>query len=161
MRLVCISTNGSLFLHAGASSLIRSDFISQVPKITMPARQRMAWGRRAQRGRAPTIAEKKSGVNEGGGKEWNNYGDITWKVMNVTVAQAVWSWLKEVWSQSPIRSQRLASLPPSPAVRAPTRACRSQKQSRRSIRPEINTVGEREGRPRAQTLRIHRWRKDK
>lgn len=58
----CIGTNGSSLLRAGASSLIRSDFISLVPRITMPARQRMAWGRR---GRATTLAERKSGVNEG------------------------------------------------------------------------------------------------
>lgn len=97
-RLSCITTNGSSFLRAGASSLIRSDFISQLPKISMPARRQAAWGRRAQRGRVSTMAaENKSGVNECGEKrEWNKDGEITWKVMNITVAWAVWSSLRGV-----------------------------------------------------------------
>lgn len=124
----------------------------------MLARQRMAWGCRAQWGRASTLAEKKSSVNEGWKERvWNNDGDITWKVMNITVVWAVWSTLKEVWSQPQIRSQRVPLLLPSLAVGAPTGACRSQKQSQRSIRAEIN-MDECEGRTRAQTPRVHRWR---
>lgn len=53
---ICVITNGSSSLHEAMSSVIRSDFISQVPRITMPGRHWMGtlWGEGGGLARAKT-----------------------------------------------------------------------------------------------------------
>lgn len=139
---VCIITNGSSSLHGTVSSVSRSDFISRMPRITLPGRHRMWWEWRADERKTTTKRDVWMRMYVRGRKgmtQW--WRKFRLMIMNVTLSSLLYD--PGVFANHPDSQRSGPSLLPTGEKLSSSakRRCSYRNHQGLCLQPEILTLG--------------------